>query len=131
MKQHSRHQRLQENTGTRREGSLERAILSSSSQVVFDAHRELLAPSEPEFISFESFIEDDHLVYSVPNAQPVLLKLDAELNTRSFLFEGCVSKAPEMILVDSGASASFASLQWCKRNHIFPKPVYSSGRLAD
>jgi len=105
--------------------------LEERSSVVFKAQRELPSTSEPGFIPFESFTEDDHLVYPVPDSQPVLLKLNEKFNSRPFLFEGCVSKAPASILVDSGASVSFASVQWCRRHRIVPTPMHSSGRLAD
>lgn len=105
--------------------------LKKRSHVVFEANRELPLPSEPGFVPFESFTEDDDLVYSVPESQPVLLKLGPKFNTRPFLFEGCVSKASATILVDSGASASFASLQWCKRHNIVPTALRSTGLLAD
>ena len=42
-----------------------------------------------------------------------------------------MSRAPASILVDSGASVSFASVQWCRRHRIVPTPMHSSGRLAD
>lgn len=98
---------------------------------VFEAKRELPSPSVPGFAPFESCTEDGHLVYPVPNSQPVLLTLKPQFNTRPFLFEGCVSKAPATILVDSGASCSFVSLQWCNRHGIVPIPVQYTGRLAD
>ena len=105
--------------------------LEERSSVVFKAQRELPSTSEPGFVPFESFAEDDHLVYPVPDSQPALLKLNAKFNSRPFLFEGCVSKAPASILVDSGASVSFASVQWYRRHSIVPTPTHSSGRLAD
>ena len=47
------------------------------------------------------------------------------------MFSGYVSKDPASILVDSGASASFVSLQWCKQHCIAPTPIQSSGLLAN
>jgi hypothetical protein len=85
----------------------------SSSQVSTYAH-------------FDAFTEDDDLVYPVPNSEPVLLSLFPEFNTRPFLFEGFVSRAPATILIDSGASTSFVSLHWCKQHHLKPMPVYLS-----
>lgn len=83
------------------------------------------------YAPFDTFVVDDELVYPVPNSEPVLLSLSHTFNTRPFLFEGCVSRAPATIFVDSGASSSFVSVQWCEKHHINPTPLVSFGRLAD
>jgi hypothetical protein len=121
---------MHENQGVEGERGVEGQGLESSA-VVFKSSPAVPEPVKPGFAPFDSCVEDDDVVYPVPDAQPVLLTLSSKFNTRPFLFQGSVSKAPATILVDSGASASFASLQWCRKHHIVPKPLHLSGRLAD
>jgi hypothetical protein len=74
---------------------------------------------------------DDELIYPVPDSVPVLLNLDANLNSRPFLFDGFVSNARATVLVDSGAPSSFLFKQWCLQHHINPQACQSYCRLAD
>lgn len=101
-------------------------------RTIFEAKPIPTATDENCYAPFDAFTHDDDLIYPVPNAAPVLLTLSPKFNTRPFLFDGVVSRAPATILVDSGASASFVSLHWCRKHHINPLPVsVSHGRLAN
>ena len=103
--------------------------VSETSTVVFEAQREPPLLAKPDFVRFEPCIEDDDILYPVPDSQPVLLTCNKNLFASPSSFDGFVSKAPATILVDSGASASSATLQWCQQHNIILKPIKSSGRL--
>jgi hypothetical protein len=131
MEPQSHDQGLSENQGTQVKRRVEGQRLGDRPAVVFAAQRTAPIPSKPGFAPFESFLDDDDLVYPVPESQPILLTLSSKFNKRPFLFNGFVAKAPATILIDSGATASFASLHWCQRHNITPKPMHFSGLLAD
>ena len=99
--------------------------------MVFEAQREPPLPAKPDFAPFESCMEADDTLYPLPDSQPVLLTCTEDLLASPCLFDGLVSKAPDTILVNSGASASFASLQCRQQLNIVPNPLHSSGRLTN
>jgi hypothetical protein len=112
------------------EGRLQKAVVGTP-QVVFEAKRPPPTPAKPSYAPFDSFTQDDDLVYPVPDSEPALLSLSSDFNVRQFFFDGSISCASATILVDSGASASFVSRQWCERNQINPVHFKCYGRLAD
>jgi hypothetical protein len=75
--------------------------------------------------------EDDEFVYPVANAQPSILSLDPEFMSRPLQFRGLVHRASAVILVDSGASASFVSTRWCTKHHVNKTSLSMTGRLAN
>ena len=109
----------------------ERKPKVDKSSVVFEAQRIPPELEQNAFAPFESFADDDECVYPVPDSQPTLLHLSPSFNTRPFLFNGIVRKVPAIILVDSGASASFVSEQWCRQHNIKPVSTNIYGSLAD
>ena len=109
---------------------MEGEAVKQQAAIVFEATKVQPAPPQPGFAPIDTPADDD-LVYPVPNSEPVLLKLSVSFNTRPFLVDGSVANAPATVLVDSGASASFVSLRWCKQHHITPTPLQTTGRLAD
>ena len=103
----------------------------AKSNVVFEAERIAPEVDTNAFAPFEWFVADDELVYPVSGSEPALLYLSNRFNTRPFLFDGIVRKVPATILVDSGASASFVSTQWCRQHGIKPINIDLHGCLAD
>jgi hypothetical protein len=91
-----------------RQDRAQRTVLSPShASPVFESKPVPSSSQVSTYSRFDAFTGDDDLVYPGPNSEPVLLSLFPKFNTRPFLFEGCASRAPATILIDSGASTSF------------------------
>jgi hypothetical protein len=85
----------------------------------------------PAFAPLDNPREDDELVYPVANAQPSILSLDHDFMSRPLQFRGLVNRASAVILLDSGASASFVSTQWCTKHHVRKTSLRMTGKLAN
>jgi hypothetical protein len=85
-----------------------------------------------EFIPLEHLGEDDEMVYSVPPAVPTLRFTRALAGKKSLSFECLLAGSYVLALADSGATHSFASLEYLRNSNICFDPVsVPAARLAD
>jgi hypothetical protein len=75
--------------------------------------------------------ETDELVCAAPEASQPRICIALSHKHQPFLFPGYVARIPMNMLVDSGATMSFASSQWCKKHQIHYEECSLHGHLAN
>jgi hypothetical protein len=89
-------------------------------------YSERVQPAIPDraFVPMQDPNEVDELVYSAPNASQPRICIVLSHKHKPLLFPGYVARTSVNMLVDSGATVSFASSQWCACTPFIMKIVH-------
>jgi hypothetical protein len=87
--------------------------------LVFHSKRDLLAAPHMAFVPMQVPNETDELVCSAPEASQPRICIALSHKHKPLLFTGYVAHISVDMLVDSGATMSFASSHWCQKHRFF------------
>jgi hypothetical protein len=104
---------------------------SLENKPVFYSKRVQPAIPDRAFVPMQDPNEVDELVYSAPNASQPRICIALSHKHKPLLFPGYVARTSVNMLVDSGATVSFASSQWCAKHHIHYEDCTLHGHLAN
>jgi hypothetical protein len=98
---------------------------------VFYSKRVQHAIPDRAFVPMQDPNEVDELVYSAPNASQPRICIALSNKHKPLLFPGYVARTSVNMLIDSGATMSFASSQWCAKHHVHYEDCTLHGHLAN